>query len=99
MKVTFNRNVKHDGTTYLQGKTYEFEGELTPELQALLELKHEDVYTQKREGEEAHTEEVKVAELAPETAPVEPQPAPDVKTAPVGGKSNPMMPPAPNLNG
>jgi hypothetical protein len=97
MKITFNRNVKHDGVTYLQGKTYNFEGELTPELQALLDTTHTDVFTQKREGEEAYTQEVKVAEVAPDQAQAEPQPAPDVKTAPVGGKSHPMMPPAPNV--
>jgi hypothetical protein len=96
MKITFNRNVKHDGVTYLQGQTYEFEGELTPELQALLDTTHTDVFTQKREGEEAYTEEVKVAEVAPGHVEAAPKPAPDVRTAKIG--ANPMMPPAPNIN-
>jgi hypothetical protein len=95
MKVTFSRNVKHDGKWYNQGETYEFEGELTPELQSLLDLTHEDVFTQKSTEEAERRVEVKVAEVVPDETPAQPQPAPMQKTAPLGG--NPMMPPTPNV--
>jgi hypothetical protein len=94
MKVTFNRNVKHNGRLYEAGHTYEFEGEMTPELEKLLDTTHTDVFTQTREGEEAHAEEVKVAEVAPEAAQAEAQPAPAEKTPRI---NNPMMPPTPNV--
>lgn len=85
MNVKFNRTVKHDGRLYEADHIYEFEGELTPELEALLDLTHTDVFTQKREQEAEQRVEVKVAEVAPEEAKAEPQPAPMEKTPPMGG--------------
>lgn len=91
MKVKFNRTVKHDGVLYEAGHTYEFEGEITPDLEALLDLTHVDVFTQKREQEVEQRVEVKVAEKAPEDIKAEPQPAPMPKT--------PSMNPVPNVQG
>lgn len=85
MNIKFNRTVKHDGRLYEAGKAYEFDGELTPELEALLDLKHTDVYTQKREQEQEQRVEVKVAEKAPDDVKAEPQPPLEPKTPSLGG--------------
>lgn len=89
MKVKFNRNVKHDGVFYEKDHIYDLEGEVTPELEGLLELTHEDVFTQKRDGEAEQRVEVKVAEKVADDVEAEPKPAPMPKT--------PGMPPAPNV--
>lgn len=89
MNIKFNRNVKHDGRLYQAGKVYDFEGELTPDLQALLDTTHTDVYTKKSEQEMERREEVKVAEVAADDVKAEPQPAPMPKT--------PRNNPTPNL--
>jgi hypothetical protein len=93
MKVKFNRTVKHNGTYYEKDQVYDL-SENDEMLEQLLKETHTDTFVRLREGEEERVEEVKVAEVAPEDAPVAPTPPPAEKTPRVNGAA---MPPAPNL--
>ena len=73
MKLKFNRNVRHNGMRFEQGKTYDVKDQATADH--LLSLTHTDVYVRLREGDLEDSVEVKLCEVAAEGAQAEAQPA------------------------
>lgn len=90
MEVRFLRDVKHSGVVYEAGTTHDLAKE---DAEAVLALKHTNVFTKQREGDFERTEEVRYAELADgTTTEATPAPARTVAQPATGG-------PAPKVDG